>query len=146
MMTITQILIILNNTEIYMSDKNNDTFTYSYSAKQQKEIDTIRSKYMPAQTDTLDLIRSMDKKVTDRATAASLSTGVIGALILGTGMSCCMVWNKVMLGIIIGIIGIILVAISYPLYKSILKKERARIAPEMIRLTDELSNKKTGSQ
>lgn len=129
-----------------MSEKNDDSFTYSYSSKQKKEIDSIRNKYIPKQSDKLELLRSMDKKVTDKATSFSLISGVSGALILGTGMSCCMVWNKILIGIIIGIIGIILISISYPLYNFIVKKERARIAPEMIQLTDELLNKKTGFQ
>lgn len=128
-----------------MSEKNEDSFTYSYSSKQKKEIDLIRNKYIPKQSDKLELLRSMDKKVTDKATSFSLISGVSGALILGAGMSCCMVWNKILIGIIIGIIGIILISISYPLYNFIVKKERARIAPEMIQLTDELLNKKTGS-
>lgn len=129
-----------------MSEKNDDSFTYSYSSKQKKEIDSIRNKYISKQSDKLELLRSMDKKVTDKATSFSLISGVSGALILGTGMSCCMVWNKILIGIIIGIIGIILISISYPLYNFIVKKERARIAPEMIQLTDELLNKKTGFQ
>ena len=41
-------------------------------------------------------------------------------------------------GIIIGIVGIVLVSLAYPLYNRIVKKEREKIAPEIIRLTDEL--------
>ena len=43
-----------------------------------------------------------------------------------------------LLGIIIGIIGIVLVCVAYPIYNRIVKKEREKIAPEIIRLTDEL--------
>ena len=42
------------------------------------------------------------------------------------------------LGIVAGLIGMILVALAYPLYNRVLKKERTRIAPEILRLTDEL--------
>lgn len=41
-------------------------------------------------------------------------------------------------GIGIGIIGIVLVCIAYPIYNRTLKKEREKIAPEIIRLSDEL--------
>ena len=41
-------------------------------------------------------------------------------------------------GIGIGIIGIVLVCMAYPIYNRTLKKEREKIAPEIIRLTDEL--------
>ena len=41
-------------------------------------------------------------------------------------------------GILIGIVGIVLVCVAYPIYNAIVKKEREKIAPEIIRLTDEL--------
>lgn len=41
-------------------------------------------------------------------------------------------------GIAVGVVGIVLVCLAYPLYNRIAKKERARIAPEIIRLSDEL--------
>lgn len=124
----------------YMVENNNNSFTYSYSAKQQKEINEIRNKYTPKKTDKIDLIRKLDNQVTQKATAYSLISGIVGALILGTGMSCCMVWNKNLIGIIIGILGIILISISYPLYNLTLKRERNRIAPQILKLTDEVLN------
>ena len=73
---------------------------------------------------------------------------VIGALILGMGMSLAMTdigkiigllgGMAMLIGILIGIIGIVLVSVAYPIYNSIIKKEREKIAPEIIRLTDEL--------
>jgi len=65
---------------------------------------------------------------------------VLSALVLGIGMCCCMVWGGALFipGIIIGIVGIAGVAAAYPLYERITKKERERIAPEILRLTDEL--------
>ena len=58
---------------------------------------------------------------------------------MGFGMSCCMVMtNLFVLGIITGIIGIAAVAAAYPIYNYVTKKEREKIAPEIIRLTDEL--------
>jgi hypothetical protein len=43
-----------------------------------------------------------------------------------------------LLGVIIGVVGIVLVCVAYPLYNRVLKKEREKIAPEILRLTDEL--------
>ena len=40
--------------------------------------------------------------------------------------------------IVIGIIGMIPVGFAYPTYQRVLKKERQRIAPEILRLSDEL--------
>ena len=70
----------------------------------------------------------------------AIVVGVVGALILGLGMSCCMVFSSgwFIPGIVIGLIGMVVVAIAYPLYNSALKKERKRIAADVLRLTDEL--------
>ena len=42
------------------------------------------------------------------------------------------------LGIFAGVVGMVLVALAYPLYNRVLKKQREKIAPEILRLSDEL--------
>lgn len=120
--------------------QKNTTFQYTYSAKEQEELKRIRSKYAPKEENKMELLRRLDAHVTQKATMYSIIVGVIGALILGTGMSCCLVWGGAVfvLGIIIGIIGLAVVGLAYPLYNHTLKKERERIAPEILRLTEEL--------
>lgn len=119
--------------------KNKETFSYTYSAKEQEEIKKIREKYVPKEADKMEQLRRLDAGVTQKGTAISLVVGIIGALILGTGMSMCMVWTELfVLGIIVGIVGIVMVSAAYPLYSYVTKKEREKIAPEIIRLTDEL--------
>ena len=119
--------------------KNKETFSYTYSAKEQEEIKKIREKYAPKEADKMEQLRRLDAGVTQKGTAISLVVGIIGALILGTGMSMCMVWPELfVLGIIVGIVGIVMVSAAYPLYSYVTKKEREKIAPEIIRLTDEL--------
>ena len=123
-----------------MENKNNETFTYSYSAKQQEEIKQIRKKYATPEEDKMEMLRKLDNGVTQKATAASIVVGIIGTLLLGVGMSCTMVWGNAWFlpGIVIGVIGIAILCCAYPLYNYTLKKERERIAPEILRLTDEL--------
>lgn len=119
--------------------ENKETFSYTYSAKQQEEIKKIREKYLPKEADKMEQLRRLDERVTQKGTAISLAAGIIGALILGVGMCCCMVWTDLfVLGIVVGIIGIAVVCSAYPLYNFVIKKEREKIAPEIIRLTDEL--------
>ena len=119
--------------------ENKETFSYTYSAKEQEEIKKIREKYVPKEADKMEQLRRLDESVTRKGTVISLIVGIIGALILGTGMSMCMVWTELfVLGIIVGIVGIVMVSVAYPLYSYVTKKEREKIAPEIIRLTDEL--------
>lgn len=119
--------------------ENKETFSYTYSAKEQEEIKKIRKKYVPKEADKMEQLRRLDESVTKKGTVISLVVGIIGALILGTGMSMCMVWTELfVLGIIVGIVGIVMVSAAYPLYSYVTKKEREKIAPEIIRLTDEL--------
>ena len=133
-----------------MENKEKETFNYTYSAKEQEEIKAIRKKYAVQEKteDKMEQLRRLDAAVTQKATSVSLVFGVIGALILGMGMSLAMTdigkiigllgGMAMLIGILIGIIGIVLVSVAYPIYNFIIKKEREKIAPEIIRLTDEL--------
>lgn len=132
------------------SNKEQKEFIYTYSAKEQEEIKKIRQKYSaPTQSeDKMEQLRRLDASVTQKATSVSLALGIIGALILGFGMSLAMTelgaifgmerTISMLIGIVVGIIGIVLVCLAYPTYNCIVRKERAKIAPEIMRLTDEL--------
>ena len=118
-----------------------EIFEYTYSVPQQSEVQKIREKYLPKEVTKLDQLRALDAGVTKRGTAVSLVHGILYALVLGLGMSCCMVWaDKLFLpGVLIGCIGLAGVAATYPIYNRIVKQDRERIAPEILRLTEELA-------
>lgn len=120
--------------------KNDSVFNYTYSAKEQEEIKKIREKYVGKSDETnIEKLRRLDKSVTKKATVLSITLGIIGVLVMGTGMSMCMAFEGLFIaGIIIGVIGIALVCVNYPVYIYVLKKEREKIAPEIIKLSDEL--------
>lgn len=122
-----------------MSEKK-DTFHYSYSARQQEEIRKIREKYIPKEESKMEQLRQLDESATRPGTIAAVTLGVIGALLLGVGMSCTMVWDTSLFvpGVIIGITGIALGIAAYPVYSRVTKKRREKLAPEILRLTDEL--------
>ena len=117
-------------------------YSYSYSAQENKEIKRIREKYTePSERETkLEQLRRLDESVTKSAMAVSLTVGILGALILGFGMSCIMVWSENMFvpGIIFGIIGIVICVLAYPIHKTKAEKKRKEIAPLILKLTDEL--------
>ena len=117
-----------------------DVFEYTYSAPQNSEVQKIREKYLPKEVTKLDQLRALDAGVTRRGTAVSLVHGVLYTLVLGLGMSCCMVWAESLFlpGIVIGCVGLAGVTATYPIYNHIVKQEREKIAPEILRLTEEL--------
>lgn len=55
----------------------NDKFIYSYSAKQQMEIEKIREKYLPKKENKLDELRKIDDSVTRKGTLISISFGIL---------------------------------------------------------------------
>ena len=118
-----------------------EIFEYTYSAPQQSEVQKIREKYLPKEVSKLDQLRALDAGVTKRGTAVSLVHGILYALVLGLGMIFSMVWaGKLFLpGVVIGCIGLAGVAATYPIYNRIVKQDRERIAPEILRLAEELS-------
>ena len=134
-------------------EKNNQEqsgFTYNYSAKEQAELKRIRDKYTaPTETeDKMARLRRLDASVTNTAQAVALVFGLIGTLVLGFGMSLIMTelaeslgisGNAAMfVGIIVGVAGGILASLAYPIYCAIINAKRKKLAPEIIRLTDEL--------
>ena len=125
--------------------ENHQTFEYTYSAQQRQEIEAIRKKYLPKEEDKMEQLRRLHDSATQKAQAASIAVGVLGALILGTGMRLCMTelgaalgQLTMVIGILVGILGLAMVAMAYPLYNSVLRKERKRIALEILRLSEEL--------
>ena len=117
-----------------------DVFEYTYSAPVQEEVKRIREKYLPKEITKLDQLRALDAGVTKRGNAISIAHGIVYALILGLGMSCCLVWAGVWFvpGIAIGCIGLAGVSATYPIYNHIVKREREKVAPEILRLSEEL--------
>ena len=123
----------------------NHSFEYTYSPQRQQEIEEIRKAYLPKEEDKMTELRRLHAIPTQKAQTLSLTVGIIGLLILGTGMSLCMTELgaalgrfSMFIGVAVGLVGLVPVALAYPLYNRVLKKEREKIAPEILRLTDNL--------
>lgn len=123
-------------------EEKKETFNYTYSAAQQEEIKSIREKYMrpTPEEDKMERLRRLDASVTRPGTIVSLMVGIISVLTLGIGMCCIMVWAETFFvpGIFIGVIGIAGMIAAYPVYNHITKKQREKLAPEILQLSDEL--------
>ena len=128
------------------SDKNG--FSYTYSASETEELKRIREKYASKEESKMERLRRLDASVEKKAQTVALIFGVLGTLILGFGMSLVMSDFSAILGtyqsyampvgIGIGVVGLLLAILAYPLYNLITVKERKKIAPEILRLTEEL--------
>ena len=109
-------------------------------------VQKIRSEYTQREPRRLEELKALDKKVKRPANVFAYVFGSIGAVIMGSGMSLVMtdigaklgMGNVMFPGIITGIIGMALVSCAYPVYEWTLKRERKRIAPEILRQSDEL--------
>lgn len=146
----------MDNKEIIPAPKPEDTapkdrgtarFSLEYSAAEQDEIKKIVSKYTKRDDveAPIDKLRRLDAGVYAKSNAVSIAVGVVGALVMGTGMSLAMtdigeslgIW-AMPLGILIGLLGIGLCALAYPIYHAVEKRERAKVAPEILRISGEL--------
>lgn len=131
-----------------MDNKEQNEFRYTYSAREREELEKIREKYTVREESKMERLRRLDRSVTQKGMILSICIGILGALIMGFGMSLAMTelsailgdnsQYAMLIGIIIGVFGMILATIAYPIYQLVTRAERARIAPEILRLTDEL--------
>ena len=120
-----------------------ENFHYSYSAEKQNEIEAIRKKYLPReeQEDKLEQLRRLDAGVTTPGTIASMALGIASVLIFGVGMCCFLVWDRFIPGALLCVAGVVGMLVAPWLYRRLVEKRRQEIAPEILRLTDELSRK-----
>lgn len=122
-------------------------FEYKYSAptqEERKEIESIRNQYLPKdeKTQKLERLRYLDNKVTNLPVAVSISLGVIGTLIFGTGMCFFLEWvNLWFIGIPFSIVGMLIIILAYPTYNKLLNKLKNKYKDEIISISNELMNK-----
>jgi len=122
----------------------NNTFIYSYSASQQSEIEAIRKKYVPKEMDKMERLRRLDSKVQGAGMIEALCLGIIGALIFGVAMCFGLrvfgaIWWP---AIPVGLVGLSVMLPAYPLYKKLHNKKKEELAPEILKLAEELSGKR----
>lgn len=124
--------------------ENKDKFTYTYSApteKERSEIESIRRQYKTPEEKgegKLERLRSLHSRITRSATAASLATGIVGLLIFGLGMSLVLEFGQIAIGIVVSAVGVVPIALAYPIYSRIINNGKKKYGEEIIRLSDEL--------
>ena len=110
----------------------------------------IRTQYMEKQSTELDALRALDAKVKRPVNVFSYIFGSISALIMGAGMSLVMteigavlgIANAMVPGIIIGVVGLAMALVNYPIHKAMLKSRKSKYADEILALSDKIMNVK----
>ena len=112
-------------------------------------VQKIRAQYTEKQATELDALRKLDERVKRPANVFSYIFGSISALIMGVGMSLVMtdigailgVADAMVPGIVIGVAGMVMAIINYPIFKGILNSRKKKYAPEILKLSEKIMNK-----
>lgn len=124
-----------------------DKFEYHYTAptkEEQKEIEQIMNKYQ-AKSDKeilLERLRTLDFKVKNIPIICGILLGIVGVLGFGLGLTFVLEWDKLIIGSVISIFGILLSLIAYPIYKKIADKLKNKYTDEILSISKQLLNYK----
>ena len=106
----------------------------------------IRSQYMEKQPSEMDALRALDSKVKTPANVFAYVFGSVSAVIMGAGMSLVMtdigatigIASPMIPGIVIGVCGMAMALVNYPIYKAILKSRKKKYGKEILDLSEKL--------
>ena len=120
-----------------------NTFSYKYSAVENKEIQEIRKRYLPQSESKLEELKRLDMKVQNSGMVESLCSGIGGCLVFGLGMCLAMQVigtgiGMMILGILIGLIGMAGLLVAYPVFRAKQKMAKEKFSPRILELTEEL--------
>lgn len=109
-------------------------------------VSKIRTQYTEKENTALDELKALDKKAKAPANAFGCIFGVAAAIIMGAGMSLVMtdigqtvgIASPMVPGIIIGVVGMAMAIVNWPIYKAILNGRRKKFAPQIIALSDKI--------
>ena len=109
-------------------------------------VQKIRTQYTEKKHTNLDQLKALDAKVKRPANVFAYVFGSISAIVMGGGMSLVMtdiaeivgIANPMLYGIIIGVVGMGMAIINYPIYKGILNARRKKYAGRIIELSDKI--------
>jgi uncharacterized membrane protein YeaQ/YmgE (transglycosylase-associated protein family) len=122
---------------------NKNEFSYTYSGKQQEEIEHIRGKYTSLKEDKMLQLKKLDKSAEKPGMIVSLIIGIVGSMLLGLGMCCVLIWKDLFIpGVVIGVIGMAVMSVAYPVYTKMTMKRREKLAPQIMKLSDELMSQR----
>lgn len=106
----------------------------------------IRTQYMEKQSTELDELREMDAKVKRPANVFAYVFGSIAAIVMGSGMSLVMtdigttlgMSNTMVTGILIGVVGLAMALLNYPIFQGILNSRKKKYADKILSLSEKI--------
>ena len=109
----------------------------------------IRTQYMEKTPSELDALRELDSKVKRPANIFGYAFGSISAIVMGAGMSLVMtdigatigITSALIPGILVGVLGLGMTLLTYPMYKGILNSRKKKYGAEILNLSDKILNK-----
>ncbi len=112
-------------------------------------VESIRTQYVKKERTGYDELIELDNKVKHPANVFAYIFGSIGAIIMGSGMSLIMtdiaqklnIPQSMIIGIVVGIVGMVMTIVNYPIYKSILNLRKKRYSEKILFLSDKLLSK-----
>ena len=108
----------------------------------------IRDQYTEKKTTELDELRELDARVKRPVNVFAYVFGSISAIVMGAGMSLIMtdisnvvgISDPLIPGIIIGVIGLIMAIINYPIYNAMLSSRKKKYSGKILELSEKIMN------
>lgn len=110
-------------------------------------VSSIRSQYVAREPSKLDDLKKLDRKVKRPAKIFGYAFGTVGALVMGSGMSLMMTDIGKTIGlngdltlpaVAVGVVGMVMAAVTYPIYQKILNRRKKRFSAEVLKLSNEI--------
>ena len=122
--------------EVIVMNKNDQEFL----------VQKIRSQYTEKEQTDLDELKALDKKVKKPADVFAYVFGSIAAIVMGSGMSLVMtdigstvgIAEPMLPGIVIGVVGMLMAIVNYPIYKKLLGARRQKYADRILALSESI--------
>lgn len=128
-----------------MNDSENLQINYSAPTEsERREIERIKLQYINKEEDLdsasskVEKLKNLHKKVTVFPTIFSISLGIVGTLLFGLGMTMTLEWSQFLWGSVVAAVGLLPIALSYPLYSYFYNKNKQKYGNKIIELSDEI--------
>ena len=122
--------------EVIIMNKNDQAFL----------VEKIRTQYTEKEATELDALRALDSKVKRPVNVFGYTFGSIAAIVMGAGMSLVMtdigatvgISEPMLPGIVIGVVGMLMAIVNYPICKKILVSRKKKYADKIIAISDKI--------